>query len=39
MPSVELTELPQSLVARFTGAAHEAMVRLLRFLSPLSVQT
>ena len=39
MPSVELTELPQSLVTRFTGAAHEAMVRLLRFLSPLSVQT
>ncbi len=38
MPSVELTELPQSLVTRFTGAAHEAMVRLLRFLSPLSVQ-
>ena len=39
MPSVELTELPQSLMTRFTGAAHEAMVRLLRFLSPLSVQT
>lgn len=38
MPSVETTGLPQSLVARFTGAAHEAMARLLRFLSPLSVQ-
>jgi hypothetical protein len=38
MPSVEITELPQSLIARFTGAAHEAMGHLLRFLSPLSVQ-
>lgn len=39
MPSVELTELPHSLVARFTGTAHEAMGHLLKFLSPLSVQT
>lgn len=39
MPSVELTELPQSLMARFTGTAHEAMGHLLKFLSPLSVQT
>jgi len=38
MPSVETTELPQSLMARFTGAAHEAMGRLLMFLSPLSVR-
>ncbi len=38
MPSVELTELPQSLVARFTGSAHKAMGHLLRFLSPLSVR-
>ena len=38
MPSVEITELPQSLVARFTGTAHEAMGHLLTFLSPLSVQ-
>ena len=38
MPSVEITELPHSLMARFTGTAHEAMVRLLRFLSPLSVR-
>ncbi len=38
MPSVEMTELPQSLMARFTGAAHEAMGRLLMFLSPLSVR-
>ena len=38
MPSVETTELPQSLMARFTGAAHEAMGRLLMFLTPLSVR-
>ncbi len=38
MPSVELSELPQSLMARFTGTAHEAMGNLLRFLSPLSVR-
>jgi hypothetical protein len=38
MPSVEMTELPQSLMARFTGGAHEAMGRLLMFLSPLSVR-
>jgi hypothetical protein len=38
MPSVEITELPQSLMARFTGVAHEAMGHLLMFLSPLSVQ-
>ena len=38
MPSVEITELPQSLVARFTGTAHEVMGHLLKFLSPLSVQ-
>ncbi len=38
MPSVEITELPQSLMARFTGAAHEAMGNLLKFLSPLSVR-
>lgn len=38
MPSVEMTELPQSLMARFTGAAHEAIGRLLMFLSPLSVR-
>jgi hypothetical protein len=38
MPSVELSELPQSLMARFTGTAHEAMGNLLRFLCPLSVR-
>ena len=38
MPSVEITELPQSLMARFTGGAHEAMGNLLKFLSPLSVR-
>ena len=38
MPSVEITELPQSLMARFTGTAHEAMGHLLKFLSPLSVR-
>ena len=38
MPSVEITELPQSLMARFTGTAHEAMGHLLKFLGPLSVR-
>ena len=38
MPSVETTELPQSLMARFTGGAHEAMGNLLKFLCPLSVR-
>jgi hypothetical protein len=38
MPRVEIAELPRSLMARFTGSAHEAMGHLLRFLSPLSVR-
>lgn len=37
MPPVQMAELPGSLMARFTGAAHEAMGRLLAFLAPLSV--
>lgn len=37
MPPVHIASLPTSLIARFEGAAHEAMVRLLSFLSPLSV--
>ena len=37
MPPVPTIDLPTSLIARFTGAAHEAMARLLAFLSPLSV--
>jgi hypothetical protein len=39
MPPVPIADLPTSLIARFTGIAHEAMLRLLNFLSPLSVQT
>jgi hypothetical protein len=38
MPSVQTIDLPTSLIARFTGASHEAMGHLLAFLSPLSVQ-
>ena len=38
MPPVQIAELPCSLMARFTGAAHEAMGRLLAFLAPLSVR-
>lgn len=39
MPPVLIVDLPLSLMDRFTGATHEAMLRLLNFLSPLSVQT
>jgi hypothetical protein len=38
MPPVQIADLPCSLMARFTGAAHEAMGRLLAFLAPLSVR-
>lgn len=39
MPPVQTLDLPTSLIRRFTGAPHEAMVHLLGFLSPLSVPT
>lgn len=39
MLPVQTSDLPTSLVARFTGAAHEAMARLLTLLCPLSVHT
>lgn len=38
MPPVSITQLPASLIARFTGSAEESMTRLLAFLSPLSVR-
>jgi hypothetical protein len=38
MPPVPIADLPTSLMTRFTGVAHEAMLRLLNFLSPLSVR-
>lgn len=38
MPQVETAELPASLIARFTGSAAEAMMRLLTFLTPLTVR-
>lgn len=37
MPPVDLSLLPASLIARFTGAAAESLMRLLEFLSPLTV--
>lgn len=37
MPPVDLSQLPTSLIARFTGAAAESLMRLLVFLSPLTV--
>ncbi|MHB1284349.1 MAG: hypothetical protein B7Z60_09820 [Ferrovum sp. 37-45-19] len=37
MPPVDLSLLPASLIARFTGAAAESLMRLLIFLSPLTV--
>jgi len=39
MPPIQTTELPTSLIERFTDTADVAMMRLLRFLSPLSVPT
>ncbi|MHB8167662.1 MAG: hypothetical protein ACYDDT_12970, partial [Sulfuricella sp.] len=38
MPPVETAELPASLIARFTGSAAESMMRLLAFLTPLTVR-
>lgn len=37
MPPVQTLSLPTSLIERFTGAAAEVAMRLLAFLSPLSV--
>ena len=37
MPSVETSQLPSSLMERFAGSAGESMVRLLFFLTPLTV--
>lgn len=37
MPPVHIAELPTSLIGRFMGTSPVAMVRLLSFLSPLSV--
>jgi hypothetical protein len=36
MPPVEVSLLPAALPARFDGMPHEAMLRLLRFLMPLT---
>ncbi|NDP40772.1 MAG: hypothetical protein GZ093_18910 [Rhodoferax sp.] len=38
MPPVATTELPVSLTERFTGPAAESMMRLLAFLTPLTVR-
>jgi len=39
MPPVATTELPDSLMARFSGSAAESMTRLLAFLTPLTVRS
>ena len=39
MPPVQIGLLPTSLMARFAGPATEAAMRLLAFLTPLSVQS
>lgn len=39
MPPVQVGLLPTSLLERFTGTAAEAAMRLLVFLTPLSVQS
>lgn len=38
MPPVQTTNLPTSLIERFTGAAAEVAMRVLAFLRPLSVR-
>lgn len=37
MPPVGLSQLPASLIERFIGTAAESLMRLLIFLSPLTV--
>ena len=37
MPPVPEAQLPGELIARFTGPAHEALMRLLVWLSPVTV--
>lgn len=37
MPQIDLSQLPNSLIERFTGLADESLKRLLIFLSPLTV--
>ena len=37
MPPIDLSQLPNSLIERFTGLADESLKRLLIFLSPLTV--
>lgn len=39
MPPVQTTNLPASLIERFTGAVAEAALHLLAFLKPLSVRS
>lgn len=39
MPPVDVSLLPAALLARFDGTPHEAMLRLLRFLLPLTGAT
>jgi hypothetical protein len=38
MPPVAAQQLPGELLERFTGAAHEALMRLLVWLSPVTVR-
>ncbi len=38
MPPIALSELPESLIERFAGSAGESLMRLLLFLSPLTVR-
>ncbi len=38
MPSVATTDLPNSLIERFAGVTAESMLRLLTFLTPLTVR-
>ena len=38
MPPVAAEQLPGELLERFTGAAHEALMRLLVWLSPVTVR-
>ncbi len=37
MPPIDLSQLPNSLIERFTGLAEAMMQRILLFLTPLTI--
>lgn len=39
LPPIEYTQLPSSLLERFTGSPNERLLALLRYLAPISSDT